>query len=288
LTQVTADAGAHRPPLREEHRDRPIFVVGCHRSGTTLMRYILDTHPDIACPPESKYLAALPEFFRYPQAVPGLLGMGVDPASIQGRFRELAVAFLDDYAKSKGKRRWADKTPNYHRVIEFIDGLFGEQALFVVPVRHPLDVIPSLKEMMSIEFFGGYNDPYLIECARRYGVGEYAAAKYWCEVNEHLHVASRCMGDRVHWVSYESLVTEPAAAVGKLFAFLGEEFDESLLAEVFTAEHDAGFGYQGIAHRTSIEPDRLNKWHSWPEGKRTALWELVEPVARKLGYQVTD
>jgi len=35
----------------------PIFVVGCHRSGTTLFRLILDSHPAISCGPETRFLA---------------------------------------------------------------------------------------------------------------------------------------------------------------------------------------------------------------------------------------
>jgi len=37
----------------------PIFVVGCHRSGTTLFRLILDSHPAISCGPETRFLADL-------------------------------------------------------------------------------------------------------------------------------------------------------------------------------------------------------------------------------------
>ncbi|MFB9836675.1 sulfotransferase [Actinoallomurus acaciae] len=271
-------------PAADARRKMGIFVIGCHRSGTTLMRYILDTHPDIACPPESKYLAALPEFFRYPKAVPGLLGMGADPLSILLRLHEMARSFLDDYAKSKNKRRWADKTPNYHRVAEFVDGLFLQQALFVLPIRHPLDVIPSLKDMMYTEFFGGHDDPYLIEYVHRYGAGEYAAAKYWRDVNEHLLVMASCIPERAQWTRYEDLVTRPEAAVERMFRFLGEDFDPAVLDKVFVADHDPGFGFRGIADRSSIDDDRVGKWHDWPEEKRRALWDIVEPVAVKFGY----
>ncbi|HEV8165823.1 MAG TPA: sulfotransferase, partial [Actinomycetota bacterium] len=38
---------------------RPIFIVGCQRSGTTLLRLILDAHPNISCGPETRFLEDL-------------------------------------------------------------------------------------------------------------------------------------------------------------------------------------------------------------------------------------
>ena len=35
---------------------RPIFVVGCPRSGTSLLAVMLDSHPDVAVPPETAFL----------------------------------------------------------------------------------------------------------------------------------------------------------------------------------------------------------------------------------------
>lgn len=34
----------------------PIFIVGCQRSGTTMLRLILDSHPRISCGPETRFL----------------------------------------------------------------------------------------------------------------------------------------------------------------------------------------------------------------------------------------
>jgi len=37
-------------------RDAPLFIVGCSRSGTTLMRLILNTHSKICIPEETRYI----------------------------------------------------------------------------------------------------------------------------------------------------------------------------------------------------------------------------------------
>jgi protein-tyrosine sulfotransferase len=275
-------------PTRAERAGLPIFVIGCHRSGTTLMRYILDTHPAIACPPESKYLEGLIPFFRYPRAVRGVFGLGGDELQIAFQFHRLARSFLDEYAEQKGKRRWADKTPNYYRIVEFIDGLFARQVLFVYLVRHPLDVIPSLSGMMTTEVFGGHDDPYLTEIGLRHGTGEYGAARYWLDVNERLNVFAACTAERVFVVRYEDVVTRTEETLAALFDFLGEDFSPALIQKVFEAEHDDGFGFGGIKGRTAITSDRVGKWHEWPARKRELLWELVEPVARHFGYGIGD
>src|SRR5262252_1520247 len=168
--------------------DFPIFVIGCHRSGTTLTRYILDTHSSIACPPESKYLSALVPLLRTPRAMAGINGLGANRAEIRRHFRDFARSFLDDYAARKGKRRWADKTPNYYRIVELLDNLFEQRLLYVFVVRHPLDVIPSLQFFLEDELLDGADEPFLMHMAVRHGIGEYSAARYWVDFNERLWV----------------------------------------------------------------------------------------------------
>ena len=45
--------------------DRPFFVIGVHRSGTTMLRFMLNSHPRLYATPESDFI---PRFFgRYAQ-----------------------------------------------------------------------------------------------------------------------------------------------------------------------------------------------------------------------------
>lgn len=275
-----------QPPPSTTRRDMPIFAMGCHRSGTTLLRYILDTHPDIACPPESKFLSALVPFLRYPHAVQGLVGMGFSAEDIGAQFHRFATYFFSEYARRKGKRRWADKTPNYYRIIDFVDQLFRRNALYVFIVRHPFDVIPSLREMMSREVLAGQEDPGLVEAGLRWGLGEFGAAQYWNEINQRLTTFAALQPGRTHVVRYEHLVTQPAEALGAMFDFLGESWELSLIDKVFSEKHDEGFGFRDIRQRSSIDTTRLGKWQDWPQQRREALWKLVGEVASELGYAI--
>ena len=130
----------------DDTRNWPVFLVGCHRSGTTLARFILDTHPSIYCPPESKFLSALYEMPGYPQLLPALRGLGVTPQELLVEMGIFAKRLLDQATVRNKKRRWVDKTPNYYRILPFIDSIFEGRVLYVFISRHPLDTAQSLEE----------------------------------------------------------------------------------------------------------------------------------------------
>ena len=102
----------------------PIFVVGSPRSGTTLLRLILDSHPRIACGPETHILADLDDSLR--RHWRRLERYGRDESYWQARCRHLFEEVKGDYAAAKGKPRWADKTPSYALHLPFITALFPE------------------------------------------------------------------------------------------------------------------------------------------------------------------
>ena len=122
----------------------PIFVVGCHRSGTTLFRLILDSHPAISCGPETRFLADLEKITddaNWPRM--GLYGF---PKSYwHERVAELFNDFQSRYAVRRGKTRWADKTPLYAGHLDYLNTLFPD-ALFINIVRDGRDVARSHRD----------------------------------------------------------------------------------------------------------------------------------------------
>src|SRR6266545_1616703 len=143
----------------------PVFVVGCGRSGTTMLRLMLDAHPELAIPGESHFIPPLwsarrrylrggrldadlllTELFRtlhfqmwkLPEAevrrrVSGLMDPG---------FADVIGSVFAVYAEHQGKERWGDKTPIYVRHLPLLATLFGD-ARFVHLIRDGRDVTLS-------------------------------------------------------------------------------------------------------------------------------------------------
>src|SRR5215212_5409627 len=123
---------------------RPIFpfVVGCSRSGTTLLRALLDGHPLVAVPPESHFvLAPDPRALRRALRHEPWFGLwGIEPPELRGLDVADAVrAVFAAYGAVHGKPRYADKTPHYVSHLPLLAERFAE-ARFVHVVRDGRDV----------------------------------------------------------------------------------------------------------------------------------------------------
>ena len=181
-------------------------IVGSPRSGTTLLRFMLDAHPDLAIPPETGFLVLgrklrgrgdklRENFFRaivsYPDPIPSWPDfelteqsfraalMNIDPFTISEGYR----AFYRLYAARFGKSRWGDKTPLYCLELNAIRRLLPE-ARFIHIIRDGRDVALSLRRMW---FSPGHETEtqaaYWRKCvlsARRAGIGhpDYLEVRY--------------------------------------------------------------------------------------------------------------
>src|SRR5215204_1492240 len=123
--------GSSAPHLRP----MPV-IVGSPRSGTTLLRFMLASHPELAIPPETGFLILRPKFwgrgdkFRekfflalvtYPQPIPAWPDFEIPEEAFWKALLEITPfnlpegyrAFYRLYAARFGKPRWGDKTPLY-------------------------------------------------------------------------------------------------------------------------------------------------------------------------------
>jgi sulfotransferase family protein len=220
--------------------DRPFFVVGCPRSGTTLVRTILDGHSRLSIPPESHFVVALarhgrrgavtlddimahPEFRAW-NADAEALRRWVDSASPTS-YRELVCAVFDWYAASHGKPRWGDKTPGYVSYLPRLLSVFPD-AQFVHVLRDGRDVVASLSEQVW-----GPESPLI------------GALRWRRKVSAGRRAGARMGSDRYLELKLEDLIVDPEAKVRELCDFLGEQFQSSMLefparARVLFAEDD--------------------------------------------------
>ena len=140
----------------------PVFVLGVRRSGTTLLRVMLDRHSRLAVPDESYFIPQLADRHRGPieveafvddlRRLPTLREWEVDIDAVRGRLRpgqppgEAIAAVYETYAAARGKERWGDKTPMYMQRLPMLEGLFPT-ALYVHLIRDGRDCALSFAQM---------------------------------------------------------------------------------------------------------------------------------------------
>jgi len=275
--------------------DRPIFVVGCPRSGTTLLQVMLHGHPRIAIPLETRFLVRT---YRDRRRFGDLRDVQNRRAlarwvtgSTQGRFRRLGLdadtvtgKIVDGpptlgsalgivfaaYAERFGKSRWGDKRPGYWQDLDVLLRLFPD-AQIVHLVRDPRACVASLTRM-----------PWWRE-------GFDAAVATW------LLAQQRCRRDMrhapagtYHEMSYERLVTRPEGELRRLCMFLGEDFDTGML-ETRQVARDAVSSYQRRRHhsglRRAVGSAAVDTWRTELSPREVGLVERVagSRMAR-LGY----
>ncbi|MFC0864827.1 sulfotransferase [Sphaerimonospora cavernae] len=276
--------------------DRPIFVVGCPRSGTTMLQLMLHSHPRVAVPPETRFL--VPAYFS--RRAYGDMRLADNRRRLatwiaEGRntkFRELGLdagefvhaAMLGPgsfgsvigmvfkcYAERFGKPRWGDKRPSYYRHVEMLMRMFPD-AQFIHLIRDGRDCIASLKEM-----------PW-------YKPDTFHAAANWAEaIDFGRRHARKLPEDSFYQLRYEDLTADPETELAKLCAFIGEDYDPAMceprhMAEVAVPRHKV---WHSNTHR-EVTTAHAGKWVSKLEPWEIALCEdVLGERLSSLGYELT-
>ena len=93
--------------------NKPIFIIGCPRSGTTLLRVILDSHPNICCGPETHIIPSLEEFNKkVDENWKMLKPYGIDKNHQLLKIGELFNMFPEHYMNEKKEKSMGRKNTN--------------------------------------------------------------------------------------------------------------------------------------------------------------------------------
>lgn len=257
----------------------PIVVGGCGRSGTTLLRMMLDSHPRICCGPESSV-------FRRRALDPGVLAdrFGFAQAEV-GAVHDTARSrpeFIDGFAalcmRKTGKSRWAEKTP---RNISRIRAIFRHfpDARFVHVLRDGRDVACSLRTHPRHRVENGKLVPLdtwkpIAGCARRWREDIEGSRRFW--------------GDpRFHTVRYEDLVLNPRPVLERLMVFLGEPWDEGMLAHSGAESpfRDATRFAQNPEALAAVSTASLSRWQRDLDARDRRIFKRIAgPLLVELRY----
>lgn len=272
------------------NNDLPIIIIGCPRSGTTLLRRLLAAHPQIDCPGESFLLRAAVRFLSGETVAEGIdygpfggLGaLGFSRDEVKARLRDFTLSFHRDLAAKAGKRRYAIKTAvDSFYLPELLDLLDG-QARVVCLVRHGGDVAVSLSEFTE-KMEGPIAElmPFLNQ-HRRFMPAWTAA---WAKVTTDMLDAAEAHPDHVFGLRYEDLVEEPEGVLGELFDFLDEPCDvPALLAEAFRPKDVHGLGDYKTFATKGLEKGSMGRWEQLPERIKAEIAPIANPVLERAGY----
>lgn len=241
-----------------------------------MLRRILDSHPSIACPPESKFILPMVGVLRDRSALKGLDSMGYSREEFSRALALFVGGFFEGYAHAQGKVRWADKTPNYVDCLAEVWELFGPDARFILIVRNGLDVAFSLSDPDR-------HYPAIDDHVRLAGGNvPVGAGRYWAEQNLKMLAFLDEHPDRCIQVRYEGLTERPEVALPPVFEFLEEPWDPSVL-DYASHEHHGGLEDPDVRRRRRIEPNS-GRSAAWPTEVQEAVRRACEPALSALGY----
>ena len=200
----------------------PFFLIGCVRSGTTLLRDLLRQHDRLECPEETHFFRWADPFgtdrFRRMYKKSELMRRhremdGVDNFDFsyilnnsQNRWQMsggYGLAYLKAVGNPEG--RWFDKTPQNIYGVLLISAAFPD-AKYIHIHRHPLNVVASLLE-------GAVMPPHSLN----------GAINYWTEAVNIIQQFRKIAGDQLIEVRYDDLTSAPLGTLNHLLEFLDED-----------------------------------------------------------------
>jgi len=267
----------------------PVFVLCNGRSGSTLLRFLLDAHPELACPPETNLptlCAQLATVWSLIEGAPLAATRGDEPpvipdAAIAG-IRQTMDRMVGSYLARRGKKRYCDKSLGTARYAELLLRVYPE-ARFLCLYRHPMDVIASGIEACPWGLNGYGFDPYI---AMNPGNAVLALARFWADNAGTTLAVEEQFPDRCLRVRYEDLVTDTENVAAGVFEFLAAAAAPGISTSCFSTQRERfGPADYKIWFTSTVSTDSIGRGWSIPAGIiAPPVLDAINELAGKLGY----
>lgn len=269
--------------VKQSELQCPFFIVGCGRSGTTLLKSIISSHPNLHVMPETFYFRSIhPQLMRY-SAEPWraadfwwLADMGITPETLEPLVKSrlksgspvsnaVLEAIFDFHAANERDLVVGEKTPDHVNHIGDIKTCFPNARVIQV-VRDPRAVAASFLKVK---------------------VGPGSIAEVVAEWARSIEILGRWENkDGYLAIRYEDLVSNPEVILREVCVFLGVVWTPSILN--FHDRDDAGFSPEQSHHANTRKPlfnDSVNSWQRELSKSNVNLieWALREAMERH-GY----
>jgi protein-tyrosine sulfotransferase len=295
--QSTTPSARETPPrrtartLKASELRAPGFVLCPARSGSTLLRLILNSHPEIACPPETNLVQVF-SAVAFSAAAAGELGHvdqgPAQPDETMARAaaicRDVGETILGLYAETRGKSMWVDKSLPSVFFGDLLVRIYPD-ARFICLYRQCADTIASLREASpwSYDSFGVL--PF-VQASPTNLVQAFAA--YWVERASQLQTFEHAHPHRALRVRYEDLVATPRHTVTQVLEFLGVSADQEALDSALAFEPRASAAVPGdvkVRFSRGIDVSSVGRGWSVPFDMLTSeMRERIDELSRDLGY----
>jgi Sulfotransferase family len=220
--------------------DSPVFILTASRSGSTLLRVILDSHPRLACPPETSITSVCMQLAMTCDVLENAAAALPDgdseelPPVIRAAVRAAVDRAYGHYLAERGKQRWCDKSLDSYQHAELMAQIYPD-AKFICLFRHCMDVIASGVEACpwGLQRYGF--DPFVTQYP---GNSVAAVGSYWLSCAHAILSFSDDHPGSCYRVRYEDLVTAPEQTVAGILSFLGEEQAPGITQACFDTPHE--------------------------------------------------
>jgi len=275
--------------------EEPIFVIGAQRSGTTLMRLMLNSHSQIAIPEEGTFWmpllrkykgrfeeritdSELERALKYIKSNTQFKLWRIETEKVFGEIRkgggcclgDLITKLYEHYARSFDKRIWGDKTPSFFRMISVLKELFP-YARFIHVIRDGRDVFLSCRKM---------NPSKSNVCV--------AALEWVYKVKKAQEQLRSVNPERVLEIRYEDLVAKTETGLSKTCLFLGVGYEPEMLNYWHTSQNLIGAHHSELVfHPVAQIP--VNRWkREMREDELRSFEWIAGKTLVSLGYRLSQ
>lgn len=264
----------------------PTLLVTAHGCGGTLLRFLLDAHPRLACAPPHRFGNRLREMVDRASQTDGFSSLELDRGPYVRSLGNVVGRLLTLHAHLRQKDAWVWASRDHDLCLEFLDELFGREGRFLCVVRHPLDAADSSARRYAQE---GWQATRMIDEISQHDDPHVAYAHYWASVFGRIRAFRELQPERVLVVRYEDLVRRTEETLAEVFSFCGLSTPPTIVADAFARPHEMleggweSFAFEG---QSEVRDDQIGLWRTWDERLLSEAIGVVEGEMSRWGYSL--